>query len=81
MQEVSPEAVREQLARILTSAGFAQSERLRRFLQFVVDEALAGHAGRLKESVLAIEVFDRGASYDSSSDAIVRVEARRLRTR
>ena len=35
----------------------------------------------LKESIIAMEVFDRGSSYDPSIDATVRVEAGRLRSR
>jgi eukaryotic-like serine/threonine-protein kinase len=76
---VSPEAVRVQLERLLASTALRYSERLSRFLKFVVEQALAGHADQLKESVLAIEIFDRHSSYDSRVDSVVRVEARRLR--
>lgn len=73
--------VRACLKRILDSATFAQSERLRRFLEFVVTETLVGHADRLKGYVIAVEVFDRDASFDPAIDAIVRVEAARLRAK
>jgi TolB-like protein len=52
-----------------------------RFLKFVIEQALAGDAERLKEYVIGIEVFDRDASYDPRVDAIVRVEAARLRAK
>jgi serine/threonine-protein kinase len=52
-----------------------------RFLRFAVEEALKGNAGRLKEIVIGSEVFDRGADYDPRLDPIVRVEARRLRSK
>ena len=75
----SPGAVHMQLERLLQSSGFRFSERLSRFLKFVVLESLAGNDGQLKESVLAAEIFDRGTTYDSRVDSVVRVEARRLR--
>ena len=46
-----------------------------------MDWALTGRAGKLKEYVLGRDVFDRGPSYDPRADSIVRVEARRLRTK
>jgi serine/threonine-protein kinase len=52
-----------------------------RFLRLAVTETLAGKADRLKEYVYGLEVFDRPASFDPSSDPIVRVEARRLRSK
>lgn len=73
------EAVREQLKRLLASTGFRYSERLRRFLEFAVEQQLAGNAGQLKESVLAVEIFDRESTYDPRVESVVRVEARRLR--
>jgi len=45
----------------------------------VADQQLAGNTDQIKESVLAMEIFDRDAAYDSRVDSIVRVEARRLR--
>ncbi len=52
-----------------------------RFLRFAVDHSLSGHAGELKEYVIGVEVFDRSADYDPRVDPIVRVEARRLRSK
>ena len=69
------------LARILASPCFVQSERQQRFLKFIVTETLAGHTDRLKGYTIAIEVFDRDVSFDPAIDAIVRVEAARLRAK
>ena len=75
-----PEAeVRAELERVLASTSFRYSERLRGFLKFVVEEELAGNGSQLKESVVALEILDRDASYDSGADSVVGVEARRLR--
>ncbi|HEU0122710.1 MAG TPA: hypothetical protein VFQ91_19415 [Bryobacteraceae bacterium] len=76
-----PAAVRAHVEKIQASAGFANAERLRRFLHFTVEAHLRGEAGELKEYVLGREVFDRGDGYDPRTDPIVRVEARRLRQR
>jgi hypothetical protein len=81
MECVSGDSIRVQLERILASPRFAHSERLKRFLRFSVEEALAGRAENLKEYTLALEVFDKAASHDPGADPIVRVEARRLRAR
>jgi Tol biopolymer transport system component len=79
-EEPFPEAeIRAELDRVISSDSFRASERLRRFLTYVVEQQLAGSGDQLKESVLAIVVFDRDSSYDPHVDAVVRVEARRLR--
>jgi hypothetical protein len=79
--EVSAEAIRAQLARVTASEAFANAPVLRRFLQHLVDQALAGKADDLKEYALGTDVFDRGGSFDPRVDTIVRVQARRLRSK
>jgi serine/threonine-protein kinase len=74
-------AVREQLARIVESQKFIPSVRLCRFLTHIVNRTLSGDLDSLKEFSVAMEVFDRRSSYDPNVDAIVRVEARRLRSK
>src|SRR6266508_3700740 len=73
--------IRGQLHRILTHPLFARSERMGRFLRFAVEQALQGNDTDLKEYSIGIEVFDRQHSYDPRVDPIVRVEARRLRSK
>jgi Tol biopolymer transport system component len=72
-------AIRAQLDRILDSPVLSRSEQLRRFLSFIVDQALAGQGHTLKESVLAHELYGRGTDFDGGTDPVVRVDARRLR--
>jgi adenylate cyclase len=67
------------LEKILTSPGFRNSERMRRFLRTTVERTLDGATDQLKEFSLGRDVFDRGEDYDPRTDSIVRVEARRLR--
>lgn len=74
-------AVRSELDRILGSRVFLHSQRIRRFLQFVVEECLLGRQHRLKEYLIGIEVFNRMEVFDPRVDSIVRVEARRLRSK
>ena len=52
-----------------------------RFVRLAVERSLEGRAGDLKEFVIGVEVFDRKDSYDPRVDPIVRVEARRLRSK
>src|SRR6516165_9414280 len=77
----SEHAVREHLSVLLSSAAFAQVDRLKRFLRYVVEETVAGRADNLKEYSIGVEVFDREAAFDPRTDPIVRVQARRLRAR
>jgi Tol biopolymer transport system component len=77
--DLSDSAVRAQLETILASAVFSRSAHLRRFLIFIVEQTLAGHAHSLKESVLAHEVYGKGTDFDGGIDPVVRVNARRLR--
>src|SRR4026209_1164003 len=76
-----PIAIRRQLEKVLSSKGFIQSKRLSHFLRFIVEKHLNGKDDELKETLIAVEVFDVKADYDSSQDSIVRTEAGRLRSR
>jgi adenylate cyclase len=78
---VPPDSVRRELDRILRSAAFAQADRLRSFLSFVVERTLEGEAREIKESVIAVQVCGRPPGFDSAADPIVRVDANRLRSR
>jgi len=73
------ESVRAQLDRILASPEFLAPERGRRFLQYIVEETLEGHAGQLKAFTIAQAVFGRDASFDAQNDPVVRIEAGRIR--
>jgi len=78
---VPEQEARAELERVLASKGFASAGRLSRLLRYVVDKTLAGDADQLKEYAVGVEVFDRDETYDPRLDAIVRVEAGRLRSR
>ncbi len=71
----------KQLARIVESPKFVTSARLCRFLTHIVNRTIGGDPASLKEFSIAMEVFDRTSDYDPNIDAIVRVEARRMRAK
>ena len=79
--QIDGQAVRNHLEQVLSSAGFARNARLSGFLRFLVERHLEGRDAELKESLIAIQVFDRRPDYDPKQDAIVRTEAVRLRAR
>jgi TolB-like protein/Flp pilus assembly protein TadD len=79
--EITDAQVRQQLDRILNSKTFQHVQRLKRFASFVVLETKAGRGDQLKEFVVGVQVFDKESSFDPRNDPIVRVQARRLRTR
>jgi tetratricopeptide (TPR) repeat protein len=64
---------------VVSSRALHGSPRLLRFLAYVVRHALAGEDDRIKEYAIGLDVFDRGPRFDPRHDAIVRVEARKLR--
>jgi TolB-like protein/tetratricopeptide (TPR) repeat protein len=79
--KLSDKLVRQQLSRILSSKTFSQVERLKTFVSFIVGETVGGRGGDLKEYVIGVQVFGKEPSFDPRTDPIVRVQARRLRTR
>ena len=79
--KIAPDVIREQLARILGSPVLTGSSRLKRLLSFVVEQTLEGRTGELKEYSLAVQVFQRPASFDPRLDPIVRVQASNLRAK
>lgn len=73
--------IRKQLQSMLQSPTFASSPRLSRLLRYTVEQTLAGRKDRLRESVIGREVFERSETFNPRTDSIVRVEARRLRSK
>jgi serine/threonine protein kinase len=76
---LSPAIIRSHLERVVHSSGFRGSVSICRLLRYTVEAVLSNNEQNLKEYVIGLEVFDRGERFDPSSDAIVRVQARKLR--
>ena len=74
-------AVRAELEAMLVTPIFVQSGRCKRFLNYIVEQTLSGHASHLKERTIGINVFERANDYDTGDDSIVRVTANEVRKR
>jgi hypothetical protein len=72
--------VHRQLVKILESSAFCNAPRAQRFLQFVVEEALAGRSSAINEVLVAARAFNLG-SFDRQKNSIVRAEAVHVRRR
>jgi TolB-like protein/Tfp pilus assembly protein PilF len=74
-------SIADALDRILRSQTFQQAGGLKRFLNFIVSETIAGRVSELKEYVIGVQIFRTDQSFDPRTDPIVRVQARRLRAK
>ena len=75
----APAIVLGQLNRIKTSRRFTRASKLSSLLQYVVTKSLHGHANEIRQYNIAIDVFERDASFDPSTEPLVRIQAGRLR--
>src|SRR5271165_5949050 len=74
-------SLQQHLKAVIEGDVFKGSHRSCQFLQYVIDQAIAGHFDSLKERLIGMELFGRSASYDTGDDAIVRVTASDVRKR
>lgn len=78
--DIDRPTIEAELDRVLASRAFARSARSRGLLRYLVDRHIAQDLDRLKEAIIAIDVFKRNAgSFDGDRDGIVRVSINRLR--
>jgi len=70
-----------QLHKVLASPAFAHAERMRRFLEFIVEHALSSPNEPLKEMIIGIELYAGRGEFDPRITSVVRVDATRLRTK
>jgi len=78
---ITPEAVRAELRRIISSRHFRSSKRSQQFLEYVVEQKLQGNESGIKERLIGIEVFGRESNYATGDDPVVRVQAGEVRRR
>ena len=71
----------EALEHICASPSFQTSPKSCEFLRHIVDRAMAGEPDELKERLIGMSLLGREASYDTASDAGVRVRANDVRKR
>jgi hypothetical protein len=74
-------SLQHHLKEVIEGDAFKGSHRSGQFLQYIIDQAIAGHFDSMKERVIGMELFGRSASYDTGDDAIVRVTASDVRKR
>jgi len=72
---------RAELQAVLASRDFVRAPKLAHLLSYLCERLFARESHLIKEYSIALEVFNRGATFDQDSDSIVRVEANRLRRR
>ena len=79
MSNISPDRVKAQLEKILSSADFVAGKQLSQFLRYVVEQSLNGRSGSIKQYAVAVDALGYGADFDPHTNPTVRVVARRLR--
>jgi TolB-like protein len=75
----SKELIDQQLERIFLDPFFLNSDILKRFLSFIVEQTLQGHANWLKEYTIGINVLNKPINFKPQENSIVRIHAARLR--
>lgn len=75
----SREEIEKQVQKIFLDPFFANSDILRKFLSFIVDQTLKGHADWLKEYTIGVNVLKKSADFKPQDNGIVRIHAGRLR--
>lgn len=76
---ISDAEARQCLEKVLASESFKRSKRSRELLRYLADTVLSGRVAEMKAYSIAIDVFGRDQNFDSETDALVRVQAGRLR--
>lgn len=77
----SHEEERAELEALLASGIFARAPRLAQILSYVCEKYFQGQIDQIKEYNIAVEALGRPPDFNQKEDAIVRVEAHRLRKR
>lgn len=73
-------SIQEQLERICASREFRNKSVMKRLLTYLVTEYAEGRADLIKAYSIAVNALNRSADFDPDRDALVRVNAGRLRT-
>jgi hypothetical protein len=73
------DAARQQVDRILQSAGFRSAGVLRHLLNYLADKCLAGEGDTLKEYSIGLDALGKPASFDPRQESVVRMHMARLR--
>ena len=77
----SCDEVRAEAEAVLRSGIFERAPNLESFFRYICDRYFRGQAEQLNQYSIAVEALGRTPQFDQKKDAIVRVEANRLRKR
>jgi hypothetical protein len=77
--QITEQACRQLVQRILSSKDFKKAAKLRAFLSYAVDQKFSGHPQALTEVQIGHRVLGRAENYNPGEDSIVRTQARTLR--
>lgn len=77
--EIRKETEKAELETLLASSVFSKAPNLAKLLRYICDRYWRGELESIKEYSLGVEALGRPQNFDPSSNAIVRVEAHRLR--
>ena len=75
----SKDAIRKQVAKIISDPLFEKSGILKNFLLFIVEETINGHANQLKEYTIALSILHKPLDFKPQENGILRIHAGRLR--
>src|SRR6478752_6210549 len=73
--------IQRQLTELAGSATFSTAPQLASLLIYLVTSELDGTGHELNQARIAMDVLGRSATFDATTDSVVRVEAGRLRSR
>ncbi len=74
---IDNQTITDHLEKILRSSGFSKSKRFTELLQYLVQSEMDGKT--VKETTIAIDLFQKDDSFDPAEDTIVRVSIGNLR--
>ncbi|RVT93848.1 hypothetical protein [Sphingomonas crocodyli] len=79
MDPIEAAAMRDELALLLASPAFSRAPIMKRLLEYLVEETLAGRGDQLKAYSVAVDGLGRAPDYDARADSYPRVQIGRLR--
>jgi tetratricopeptide (TPR) repeat protein len=78
--DVSEDAARAELERLLSDPRFHATDRAKKVLKYIADSFFAGETEGVKAYAIALDVLGRSSRFDPNTDPIVRIELSRLRS-
>ena len=76
---VTPEGIRAQMDRILSSPDFKASKKVKTIFRYLTEEKIAGRGDQINENSIAKRAYNRPLDPDSSIDPIAQIQVNQLR--